>query len=126
MTLSIPKIHSPRSGESTLSRSSLTSDSGAQPSSTLSNWLGQVRIKCQIQDMRVIMAPLNITYADLMEKIKGKFQIPKQKILKLYYLDEEGDQIVMADHDDLNLAMSLQGVLSANPRNTMMIHGVLK
>ncbi len=118
MTLTIPS--------STHSFESPTIHTPSTLSSSSGHWIGQVRIKCQIQDIRIIMAPLNITYSELIQRIKAKFQIPTHKILQLYYLDEEKDRIILSDDDDLIMAMSLQGVISANPKNTLMIHGVFK
>ncbi|CDS05545.1 hypothetical protein LRAMOSA08073 [Lichtheimia ramosa] len=78
-----------------------------QPStSTSSSMAGnKIKIKVHYSDTRVLLMPTNITFDELLTRIRSKFNAPPT--LRLQYKDEDDEMVIMIDDDDLSMARQI-------------------
>ncbi|KAJ3030257.1 UNVERIFIED_CONTAM: hypothetical protein HDU68_009654 [Siphonaria sp. JEL0065] len=68
----------------------------------------KLRVKCYFKDTRQIMVNPDISFKDLQARIQKKFEAAKP--LRLKYKDKDGEMVMMADDEDLEIAMENSGV----------------
>lgn len=74
-------------------------------SSSCKDMTNKIRIKAHFSDTRILVVPNNITFEDLLSRIKSKFNAPDT--LRLQYKDEDDEMVLMIDEDDLHMARQI-------------------
>jgi len=94
-----PKAAAPPPAASSSSRST----GGYQAPASLPSGT-KIKVKCYYKDTRVVQIEDGITFTELSKRIQEKFDGTK---LKLKYKDEDGDQVLLVDQDDMDMALSM-------------------
>jgi len=71
----------------------------------------KIKVKCHHKDTRVVMVPSSIIYDDLMQRIQEKFGETYR--LNVKYKDEDGEEVMMTDQEDLEMAFSLVNIVGS-------------
>lgn len=70
----------------------------------------KIKIKVHAEDVRYILVPQDVEFAELVDRIRDKFGIRRRFKIKIRDEDSEGDMVTMGDQDDLDIALeSTQG-----------------
>lgn len=82
----------------------------ASPSSpsTVADVGNKIKIKVHYTDTRILLVPSNISFDELLSRIRSKFNGPPS--LRLQYKDEDDEMVLMIDEDDLNLARHINRI----------------
>ncbi|CAG8433767.1 11085_t:CDS:10 [Ambispora gerdemannii] len=65
----------------------------------------KLKIKCYYKDTRVILVPSSIKFKELLQRIQEKFS--SSSPFRLKYKDDDGEMVMMTDHEDLEMAIEL-------------------
>ncbi|CAO3634269.1 unnamed protein product [Cunninghamella blakesleeana] len=111
-----PRRGSEQSGKST--RSSTSVNQRIQPQqSTSTSTVGsrdmlqqsnKIKIKVHHVDTRVILVPNNITFEELITRVREKLNAPSNT--RLQYKDEDNEMVLMIDDDDLQMARQIHRI----------------
>ncbi|KAI9251506.1 hypothetical protein BDA99DRAFT_563770 [Phascolomyces articulosus] len=74
-------------------------------SSTSKDTTNKIKIKVHFSDTRILLMSTHVTFDELLQKVKSKFNAPPS--LRLQYKDEDDEMVIMIDDDDLNMARQI-------------------
>ncbi|KAI9312914.1 hypothetical protein BX666DRAFT_1983224 [Dichotomocladium elegans] len=84
-----------------------------QPSTSASSVASnKIKIKVHYSDTRVLLMPTNVTFDELLDRIRFKFDAPET--IRLQYKDEDDEMVIMIDDDDLNMARQISKMRSGD------------
>ncbi|KAG0171764.1 hypothetical protein DFQ30_000447 [Apophysomyces sp. BC1015] len=73
---------------------------------------GKIKLKVHYTDTRILMVPSNITFEDLLNRVREKFNAPMT--MRLQYKDEDEEFVLMIDEDDLKMARQINRIRSGD------------
>ncbi|KAI9346457.1 hypothetical protein BDR26DRAFT_855616 [Obelidium mucronatum] len=93
-------------GGSGSSLSSLANSGNGNSMPRRTDTSSKLRVKCYYKDTRQIMVSPSISFKDLEARIQKKFDSPATR-LRLKYKDKDGEMVMMADDEDLEIALEI-------------------